>query len=121
MTATAYAAAVRFNRTIPNLERPENLKRWRQFEVAKKRLLYGLMVQHLPIANGFDEPEKGLLLDFIEDERSAPDHYPESFVSTGFSGGVITINAIEADDAARESIRVAMNESYRTLLGALAA
>ncbi len=109
----------RFNRTIPNLDRPENLKRWRQFEVAKKRLLYGLMVQHLPIANGFDEPEKGLLLDFIEDERSAPDHYPESFVSTGFSGGVITINAIEADDAARESIRVAMNESYRTLLGHL--
>lgn len=108
-----------FNRTIPNLERPENLKRWRQFEVAKKRLLYGLLVLRLPVNNGFNDPERGLLLDFIEDERSAPNHYPESFVSTGFAGGVITINAIEADDAARESIRVAMNESYRTLLGHL--
>ena len=108
-----------FNRTIPNLQLSENLDRWRQFEVAKKRLLYGLLVLRLPVKSGFDDQEKGLLLDLVEDERSAPNHYPESFVATGFAGGVITINAIEADDAARESIRVAMNESYRTLLGHL--
>lgn len=108
-----------FNRTIPNLERSGNLDRWRQFEMAKKRLFFTLLSLGLPLRNGFEDPESGLLMDFIEDQRSAPGHYPETFVTTGFNGGVITINAMEADDSVRESIRMAMNESYRTLLGHL--
>ena len=108
-----------FNRTIPDLSRAENIRRWGQFEIARKRLFYTLLSLGLPLVNGFDDPENGLLLDFIEDQRSAPDHYPQTFVSTGFHSGVITINAMEADDALRESVRAAMNESYRTLLGHL--
>lgn len=108
-----------FNRTIVRLDSPENIGRWNQFEIAKKRLLFTLSSLGLPLVNGFDDSENGLVFDFIEDQRSAPEAYPESFVSTGFHGGVITINAIEADDAVRESIREAMNESYRTLLGHL--
>ena len=77
------------------------------------------MMLGLPLTNGFDDPDGGLVFDFIEDQRSGPEAYPESFVSTGFHGGVITINAVEADHALRESIREAMNESYRTLLGHL--
>jgi hypothetical protein len=73
----------------------------------------------LPLTNGFDDPEDGLLLDFIEDQRSDAQRFPESFVQTGYHGGVITINTMEADDAAREVIRVQLNESYRTLLGHL--
>jgi len=38
-------------------------------------------------------------------------------VLTGHDGGVITLNLIEADDAARERIRGEMGEPYRTLLG----
>lgn len=108
-----------FNRYIVNLKSKANLNRWHQFEIAKKRLLYTLSGLGLPVKNGFKYPDDGLLFDFIEDHRTAPDAYPESFVSTGFHGGVITINAMEADDAARESVREAMNESYRTLLGHL--
>ncbi len=111
--------ACQFNRTIPDQNRPQNAIRWRRFEIAKKRLLFSLRQLRLPISNGFVDPENGLLFDFIEDRRSNPEQYPESFVQTGFHGGVITINTLEADDAARESIRTEMNEPYRTLLGHL--
>ena len=45
--------------------------------------------------------------------------FQETFVTTGYLGGVITINALEADDSAREAVRDEMNESYRTVLGHL--
>src|SRR5262249_17798301 len=38
---------------------------------------------------------------------------------TGHNHGVITLNLEEAEDPAREQIRVAMHEEYRTLLGHL--
>ena len=111
--------ACRFNRTIPNLSSAQNLRRWSRFEIAKKRLLFTLHRLELPLVNGFEDPANGLLFDFIEDHRSNPERYPESFVQTGFHGGIVTINAMEADDAVRESIRVEMQEPYRTLLGHL--
>ena len=111
--------ACQFNRTIPDQSRPNNTNRWRRFETAKKRLLFSLRRLGFPIRNGFVDRDNGLLFDFIEDHRSNPEQYAESFVQTGFHGGVITINALEADDAARESIRTQMNEPYRTLLGHL--
>ena len=114
-----YCWACRFNRTIPDQGRPRNKDRLRRFESAKKRLFYTLIDLELPLANGFDDTENGLLLDFIEDQRSDPHRFPETFVQTGFHGGVITINTLEADDDARESMRVQMNEHYRTLLGHL--
>ena len=108
-----------FNRTIPNLNEPRNISRWAKFERSKKRLLYTLMRLGLPIRSGFDDPRNGLLLDFIEDSRSDSDRFPESFVHTGYLGGVITINALEADDPVREAIKDEMGESYRTVLGHL--
>ena len=111
--------ACQFNRTIPDQTSLQNRARWRRFEVAKKRMLYSIRQLRLPISNGFADPENGLLFDFIEDQRSNPEQHPESFVQTGFQGGIITINTLEADDSARESIRAQMNESYRTLLGHL--
>ena len=38
-------------------------------------------------------------------------------VTTGHAEGLITINIAEADSVVREQTRLAMNESYRTLLG----
>lgn len=108
----------RFNRTVPNQELPGNQQRWRRLEEGKKRLLYTLKQLQLPLENGWDAPDTGLLLDFVEDERSQV-AYPETFVQTGYLGGVITINSLEADDTAREAQRRQMNESYRTVLGHL--
>ena len=36
---------------------------------------------------------------------------------TGHGNGIITLSLVEADDAMREQLRVAMGEPYRTLLG----
>lgn len=108
-----------FNRTIPNLSESRSVSRWAKFEASKKRLLYTLLWLGLPIRNGFDDPRSGLLLDLVEDSRSDSLRFPESFVHTGFLGGVITINALEADDSAREAIKAEMGESYRTVLGHL--
>lgn len=105
-----------FNRTIPDLSLPGNIQRWWALEQAKKRLLYTLRSLGLPLVNGWEDPKNGLVFDFVEDGRSR-EEYAETFVSTGFAGGVITINTLEADDVARVAAREQMNEPYRTVLG----
>jgi len=52
----------------------------------------------------------------MEDQRSDP-NVMESFVSTGYKDGVITINVTEADDIQRVRQRELMGERYRTVLG----
>lgn len=106
-----------FNRTIPDLTMEKNLGYWKSLEEAKKRLLYTLMRLRLPLVDGWRDPEKGLLFDFLEDARSNPEAYPDSFVSTGHMNGVVTINVMEADDVVRTSLQVELREYYRTLLG----
>ena len=117
-SAGALCFACQFNRTVPNQSRQENQRRWRVLERAKKRLFYTLLQLDLPLLNGWAEPRRGLLLDFVEDARSC-DEFPETFVTTGYLGGVITINVLEADDAARAAARNELKESYRTVLGHL--
>jgi hypothetical protein len=87
-------------RTIP--DQPENLLRWQRLEAAKRRLVYTLLA--------LDLPRDGLTFDFLVPQADQP-------VLTGHARGVITINATEADDEARELARVNLNEPYRTLLG----
>ena len=118
-SAHPLCTACQFNRVIPNQELPQNRSRWRALEVGKKRLFFTLMQLKLPLVDGWRDPENGLLLDFVEDGRSRADIFPESFLSTGYLGGVITINVLEADDAARTAVREEMNENYRTVLGHL--
>ncbi|MEM9759716.1 MAG: putative zinc-binding peptidase [Pseudomonadota bacterium] len=117
-SASDFCEACQFNRTIPDQSREENQRRWLVLERAKKRLFYTLKQLNLPLITGWADRERGLLLDFIEDARSS-DQFPESFVTTGYLGGVITINALEADDAARAAVKDELNESYRTVLGHL--
>ena len=107
-----------FNRIIPNLSRRNNVKRWATIEANKKRLLFGLIRLGLPLANGWQHPDRGLLFDFLEDTRSTPTA-ELSFVTTGFLAGVITLNVLEADPASRFAQQEAANEVYRTLLGHL--
>ena len=110
-------SACRLNQIIPNLTQQRNLLRWRKLESAKKRLLYTLIQLNLPIFSKSESIDLGIAFQFLEDTRSDPINYPDLHVQTGHKQGVITINVLEADDIAIEAARVALNESYRTLLG----
>jgi len=111
----SYCPACQFNRTIPNLSKPENKHLWWRLEHAKKRMLFGLYQTGLWPQVGWNCND-GLLFDFIEDGRSNWD-FAETFVTTGFSGGIITLNVLEANDVARKQAQEEMQERYRTLLG----
>ena len=108
-----YCTACRHNRTVPDLAVPENLPQWRKLEIAKHRLFYTLLRLGLPLNDRNDDPEHGLVFDFLADTPtpSGPT------VLTGHDNGVITVALAEADDAERERRRVMMREPYRTLLG----
>ena len=115
-SASEFCLGCDFNRTIPNLAKAANLQRWAQLEAAKKRVLFTLLSLGLPIPNGHVQPG-GLLFDFLEDRQSDGERYPDLEVTTGHLNGVITLNLLEADNAAREAQREALNEQYRSLLG----
>lgn len=100
---------------IPDLTISANRESWYKLEVAKRRLVYGLMQLRLPIFNKYSSPEIGLAFEFKTDVPNADvDAEP---VRTGHANGVITIHLSEADDAEREKRRVQLHEPYRTLLG----
>ncbi len=106
--------ACRLNRTIPDLSIEENAALWGHIEVAKRRLVAGLLELDLPVVSRVDEdPQRGLAFDFL---CPAPEGPP---VLTGHADGIITLNIEEADDVKREAIRKNMHEPYRTLLGHL--
>ncbi|MCG0993587.1 zinc-binding metallopeptidase family protein [Acetobacter indonesiensis] len=108
----AFCVACQFNRTIPNLDNPDNLERWRKLEVAKHRLFYTLQRLKLPMKTRQEDPENGLAFDFLDDPPDGSEN-----VLTGHNNGIITIAVKEADDDRRERMRVEMGEYYRTLLG----
>ena len=106
--------ACRLNRFIPNQSDEENRRYWHSIEVAKRRLVSQLIMLGLPVRSKLGEdPERGLAFDFLRELPGAPP------VVTGHAGGLVTLNAEEADDAKRERIRHALREPYRTLLGHL--
>ncbi len=106
----ALCLSCRHNRTIPDLSVEDNLVGWRKLELAKHRLFYSLLKFRLPMPTLAEDPENGLAFDFLAEP-------PGGKVLTGHDNGVVTIALAEADDARRESHRVAMREPYRTLLG----
>ncbi|CAN5472482.1 putative zinc-binding peptidase [soil metagenome] len=101
----------RLTRTIPNLEVHENAVLWYKLGIAKRRLIYTLQQLNLPIKSKAEDPEHGLVFDFLSDQLSL------SPVLTGHDNGTIVMNIIEADEVEREKRRVSMHEPYRTLLG----
>jgi len=111
----SFCVSCRLNQTIPDLSRKDNHAHWLRMEVAKRRLVYSLLSLKLPVANKEDDPEKGLAFAFLEDQTKADGAVSE--VLTGHENGLITLNIAEADDSAREKIRMAMREPLRTLLG----
>jgi hypothetical protein len=104
----------RLNRTIPNLDDPNNREWWRRIENAKRRLVSQLLSLKLPVVSKESEDaERGLMFDFLRSPGEGPR------VLTGHDNGLITLNIEEADDSVRERTRNEMREPYRTLLGHL--
>ena len=107
--------ACRLNRIIPDLNdaaHPDNGVLWGRIELAKRRLFSSLLALGLPVQSLMTEdPQRGLAFDLLRAPSGGPP------VLTGHQNGLITLNLLEADDAAREAIRAAMREPYRTLLG----
>ena len=106
-----YCVACRHNHTVPNLSKPGNDELWRLMEIAKHRLFYTLLELKLPIIPRSEDPDGGLVFEFLEDPADG------TKVMTGHDDGRITIALAEADDAERERRRKSMREPYRTLLG----
>jgi hypothetical protein len=102
----------RLNRTIPNLDDPDNCRWWHDIENAKRRLVSQLLSLGLPVVSkASEDPARGLMFDFLRSPEKGPR------VLTGHANGLITLNVEEADDSVREKIRQEMHEPYRTLLG----
>ena len=108
--------ACRLTRVIPSQSIPMNVHRWRLLERAKRRLVYSLLWLGLPVVPKQVDNVNGLAFDFMEDQRSNP-LVKKKVVYTGHDNGVITLNAIEADEERRVAARIRLNEDYRTLLG----
>jgi len=106
-----YCRSCRLNRTIPDLGDPENQRYWRAIEVAKRRLVAQLLSLDLPVRSKSEDPARGIAFDLLRPVPGGPQ------VVTGHTGGLITLNIEEADDAKREVIRNELREPYRTLLG----
>jgi hypothetical protein len=101
----------RLNRTVPDQSIAANALLWNKVEIAKRRLVSSLIALGLPVASRVSEDtQQGLAFDLLVGAEPAA-------ITTGHEQGIITINVTEADDVTRETIRNAMNEPYRTLLG----
>jgi hypothetical protein len=109
-----FCLGCRRTEVVPALDVGNNRLLWARLEAAKRRLLYSLLLLKLPLTNATGE--NALTFQFLEDRRRNP-AVLETFVSTGYLGGTVTINLAEADDAARHAVREQMQERYRTLLG----
>ena len=98
----------RLTRTIPDLSRPKNYERWAKLETAKRRLVYTLSGLNLPYMTKADDPEAGLVFDFLADPP--PGDSDTKHVLTGHADDVITLNVVEADDDEREKRRMQLGE-----------
>ena len=111
-----FCASCRLNEIIPDLSSELNRALWGQIENAKRKThLQSDPIANYPSRSRKDNPQQGLSFRFLSDVVS-PDG-KTSKIMTGHNEGTITLNIAEADDAARETIRHAMKEPYRTLLG----
>jgi hypothetical protein len=108
----AHCIACRHNGTVPDLADPTRLSGWRELELAKHRLFYSLLRWKLPLETRAEQPERGLIFNFLADDPATGHR-----VMTGHDDGVITVALTETDDIERERRRLQMNEPYRTLLG----
>jgi len=112
---TGFCSACKLNKTIPNLENPKNLKKWRRIELAKHRLIFQLQQLGLPIISKITNEEVGFCFEFLSRKDATLEE--AKTMMTGHANGLITILVSEADSVLREQMKLQMKERYRTLLG----
>ncbi len=110
-----FCIACRHNRLVPNTDTPDGVDRWRRISQAQRHLFYSLLRWNLPHPDRQQDPQGGLVFDFLEDAVQNDGNVVPAM--TGHEEGLIAIRAAEADDVTRELARTAMDEPYRTLLG----
>jgi hypothetical protein len=101
----------RLTQIIPDASSVENREVWYRLEAAKRRVIYSLLDQGLPLRDKIEDPAGGLAFQFKSDTEGSPR------VLSGHENGIITLNIAEADDVEREKRRNDLHEPYRTLLG----
>lgn len=113
-TPGSYCPACQHNHIVPDARTKGNLTRWREVELAKRKLIYALIRWSLPHPTRAQDPVMGLAFDFLADAERSNGVTP---VITGHNYGLITIDIAESDDDVRVARRTAMDEPYRTLIG----
>ena len=109
-----FCLSCRLTHVIPDLSRTSR-EVWYRLEVAKRRLIYGVLSLRLPLNKQDANTPNGVAFSFLEDSQEPNGDCGR--VLTGHNGGIITINIAEVDDIKREQQRLQHNEPYRTLLG----
>jgi len=100
---------------VPNTNTLDGVDRWRNIGQAQRHLFYSLLRLKLPHPDRQQDPDGGMVFDFLEDTVQSDGNVVAAM--TGHKEGVIAIRAAEADGVTRELARTSMNEPYRTLLG----
>jgi hypothetical protein len=59
---STFCLACALNRTIPVLTKNDNLRRWKQIEIAKHRLVFSLLRLHLPVNAKKEKEETGIMV-----------------------------------------------------------
>ena len=119
-SASAYCVSCERNELVPDLAHPRCRALWVDTERAKRRLIFTLLELGLPLAANGDK--QALRFRLLADERvdtGAVAPPPGEPVYTGHADGCLTFNVVEADDVHRESLRILLEERYRTMLGHL--
>ncbi|WP_174801897.1 zinc-binding metallopeptidase family protein [Martelella limonii] len=110
-----FCVSCRHNNLIPDTTTEIGLDRMRRICAAERHLFYSLLRWNVATPTRKQDPESGLVFDFLEDTVS-----PDGTVTpamTGHEDGLISLRVAEADHVTREIIRDQMNEPYRTMLG----
>jgi hypothetical protein len=110
-------SACRLTETIPDLSVAGNREKWARLEAAKRRLLYTLDRLGLPYADAQPKLSFDFKADIVPPNNEWRSAGVKEIVYTGHAAGKITINIREADDVAREQLRVQFHEAHRTLIG----
>ena len=107
----ARCPACRLNRRTPPRDDTIGWEQLARAAVAKRRLVHQLRDLGLPITSYHEQADGGLAFDLLSSATSG------QRVVIGHANGVISVDLAESTDAHRESVRVWLDEAYRTMLG----
>jgi hypothetical protein len=110
-----FCQACEHNRLVPDVSTDAGINQWQKLSQAQRHLYYSLLRLDLPRPARAQDPDGGLVFDFLVDEVQQDGSVQAAM--TGHDEGVIAIRAAEADDLVREEVKDQMNEPYRTMLG----